>query len=137
MDDWLKESNDNVTKPTANDFETAVKTNVTPKCNSKKRNLSEKNEASHTKKRLYNDSFLQYGFTVITENCEHCPLCLICNKVSASESLKPGKLKRHLQTEHDSYRNRPVEFFHRLLQTWEKQRQSFESDFIDEGFKDS
>ena len=48
-------------------------------------------------------------------------------------SLKPGKLKQHHQTKHDSYRNRPVEFFHRLLQTWEKQRQSFESEFIDEG----
>ena len=51
----------------------------------------------------------------------------------ASESLKPGKLKRHLQTEHDSYPNRLEEFFHRLLQTWEKQRQSYESEFIDEG----
>ena len=133
MDSWLKKSNDNGTKPIADDVETAVKTNVTLKCNSKKRKFSEKNETSHTKKRSYNDSFLQCGFTFITENSEHRPLCLICNKVLASESLKPGKLKRHLQTEHDSYRNKPVEFFHRLLQTWEKQRQSFESEFIDEG----
>ena len=42
-------------------------------------------------------------------------------------------MQRHLQTERDSYRNRPLEFFHRLLRTWEKQRQSFESEFIDEG----
>ena len=26
-----------------------------------------------------------------------------------------------------------MEFFHRLLRTWEKQTQSFESDFMDEG----
>ena len=133
MDNWLKKSNDNGTIPSADDVETAVKTNVTLKCDSKKRKFSEKNEASHTKKRSYNDSFLQCGFTFITENSEHRPLCLICNKVLASESLKPGKLKRHLQTEHDSYRNRPVKFFHRLLRTWEKQRQSFESECIDEG----
>ena len=133
MDNWLKKSNDNGTIHTADDIETAVKTNVTLKCNSKKRKFSEKNEASHTKKRSYDDNFLQYGFSFITENSEHRPLCLICNKVLASESLKPGKLKRHLQTERDSYRNRAVEFFHRLLLTWEKQRQSFESEFIDEG----
>ena len=76
---------------------------------------------------------MQYGFTFITESNKHRPLRLICNKVLASESLKPGKLKRHFQTEHDSYCNRPVEFFRHLLRTWEKQRQSFESDFIDEG----
>ena len=133
MDSWLKKSNDNGTKPTADDIETAEKTNITLKCYSKKRKFSEKNEASHTKKRSYNDSFLQYGFTFITENSEHRPLRLICNKVLASESLKPGKLKRHLQTKHDSYRNRPVEFFHRLKWTWVKQRQSFESEFMDEG----
>ena len=51
----------------------------------------------------------------------------------ASESLKTGKLKRHLQTEHDSHRNRRVEFFHNFLWTREGQRQSFESEFINEG----
>ena len=93
MNSWLKTSNDNGTKPTADEVETVVKTNVTLKCISKQRKFSEKNEVNHTKKRLYNDSFLQYGFTFITENNEHHPLHLICNKVLASESLKPGKLK--------------------------------------------
>ena len=52
MDRWLKKLNDNGTKPTPDDVETAVKTNVTLKRNSKKWKFSEKNEASHTKKRL-------------------------------------------------------------------------------------
>ena len=51
----------------------------------------------------------------------------------ASESLKPAKLRRHLYTKHDSHRNRPVEFFHRLLPTSDRQRQSFESEFVNEG----
>ena len=76
---------------------------------------------------------MQYGFTFILENDEHRPLCFICNKVLASESLKPAKLKRHLHTKHDSHRNKPVEFFHRLLRTSERQRQSFESEFVNEG----
>ena len=80
---------------TADDVETAVKTNVVLKSKLKKRKFGEKNKANHTKKRLYtgNDSFLRYGFTFIMENSEHRPLCSICNKVLASESLKPGKLK--------------------------------------------
>ena len=92
-----------------------------------------KNEASHTKKRTYNESFLQYDLTFVSENNERCPRCLICNKVLASESLKPAKLKRHLHTKHDSHRNRPVEFFNCLLPTSERERQPFESEFVNEG----
>ena len=51
----------------------------------------------------------------------------------ASGSLIPGELKRHFQTEHDFHRNWPVEFFHRLLRTWERQRQLFKIEFINEG----
>ena len=54
-------------------------------------------------------------------------------KASASESLKPAKLKRHLHTKHDPHRNRPVEFFHRFLRTSKRQRQSFESECVNEG----
>ena len=92
-----------------------------------------KNEASHAKKRTYNESFLRYDLTIASENNERCPPCLICNKVFASESLKPAKLKRYLPTKHDSHRNRPVEFFNCLLRTSKRQRQSFESEFVNEG----
>ena len=68
-----------------------------------------------------------FSLSFILENNQHRLLCLICVEVLASESVKLEKLKLHLQIEHDSYRNRLVEFFHRLLQTWERQRQSFES----------
>ena len=80
-----------------------------------------KNEASHTKKRTYIASFLQYDLTFVSENNERYPPCLICNKVLASESLKPAKLKRHLHTKHNSRRNRPVEFFNCLLRTSERE----------------
>lgn len=133
MDSWLKKSKDNCNKPTADDVEVAVEADTTPTCTSKKFKCNEKNEASHTKKRTYSESFLQYGFTFISENNEHRPLCLICNKVLASESLKPAKLKRHLHTKHDSHRNKPVEFFQHLLRASKRQRQSFESEFVTEG----
>ena len=133
MDSWLKKFDDNGNKPITDDVEAAIEADATLTCTSKNFKFNEKNKASHTKKRTYNESFLQYGFTFISENDEHRPLCLICNKVLASESLKPAKLKRHLHTKHDSHRNKPVEFFHRLLRTAERQRQSFESEFVNEG----
>ena len=74
MDSWLKKSNDNGNKLTADDVEAAVKANATLTCSLNKRKLSEKNEASHAKKRTYSESFLQYGFTFISENNEPRPL---------------------------------------------------------------
>ena len=55
---------------------------------------------------------------------------MLCNEVLANESLKPTKLKRHLDTKHDSYSNKPVTFFQRILRTSEQKRRSFESEFL-------
>jgi len=53
----------------------------------------------------------------------------VCNEILENESLKPVKLKRHLNEKHDSYANKPVEIFQRILRTSEQQRRSFESEF--------
>ena len=118
MDRWLKKSNDNGNRPTADHVEAEVEADAKTACTPKKRKCIGERAASHMKKRKYNKSFLQYGFTFISENNEHRPLCLICNAVLASESLKPDKLERHHHTKLDSHRNKPVEFFHSLLRTF-------------------
>ena len=92
MDSWLKKLDDNSNKPTTDDVEAAVEADATLTCTSKNCKFNEKNKASHTKKRTYKESFLQYSFTFILENDKHRPLCLICNKVLASECLKAAKL---------------------------------------------
>ena len=91
MDSWLKKTNNNGNKPTAVDVEAEAYATLT--CRYKKRKFNEKNESSHTKKRTFNESFLQDDLNFISENNECHPPCLICNKVLASESLKPAKLK--------------------------------------------
>ena len=73
-------------------------------------------------------SFLHCGFTFLSENNKHHPLCLIYNKVLTTESLKPPKLKKHLHTKHDSHRNRLV-----TVNIGKNSRQSFESEFVNEG----
>ena len=102
MDSWIKNSNNNSSKPSAEVVKAAVEADATLTCSLKKLKFNERNEASHTKKRMYKKNFLQYGFTFIPENNELCPLCSICNQVLAGESLKPAKLKRHLHTKHNS-----------------------------------
>ena len=67
-------------------------------------------------------SLLQFGFTF--QNCKgnEQPLCLICNELLAPESMKPSKLKRHLESKHVSYVNKPKEYFERLYKSLNKEK---------------
>ncbi|XP_072400199.1 protein FAM200B-like [Diabrotica undecimpunctata] len=51
------------------------------------------------KSRKYSQDYLNFGFT-FTEVNEERPLCIICSKILAADSMKPNKLKRHLETLH-------------------------------------
>ncbi|GLV33404.1 hypothetical protein CBL_20149 [Carabus blaptoides fortunei] len=49
------------------------------------------------KKRMYDESYVQYGFTYsIGNHDEQLPLCLLCNETLAAESMKPTKLEKYL-----------------------------------------
>lgn len=67
--------------------------------------------------RPYKDYFLKYGFV----NCaapghDASPMCVICTEKLANESLKPTKLKRHLETLHPDLADKPLDFFQRKAQ---------------------
>ena len=119
MDKWLLKVNKNTCDN---------KSNV-PCVSSTSKEMEQKPSVSGTKstrKHKYNEAFLQYGFTFISQNGEGRLLCLICNKILASESLKPAKLKRHLEIKHCSYVSKLVLYFERLLQASQEQKKSFE-----------
>ena len=84
----LKKSNNNSNKSIANDLEAAVEADTTLTCTSKSTSSIRKTKLVIPKGEFYSESFLQYGFTFILENNKHRLLCLICNKVLASDSLK-------------------------------------------------
>ncbi|XP_077301694.1 protein FAM200B-like [Arctopsyche grandis] len=52
------------------------------------------------------------------------PMCLLCSKVLASHSMRPVKLKRHLETLHSEYVEKPIEFFQRKLDEINIQKQT-------------
>ena len=63
------------------------------------------------KKLRYNDSYVQFGFTVVNSGGEEKPQCVLCCIVLASFALKPSKLERHLVTHHLDFQNKNADFF--------------------------
>lgn len=68
-------------------------------------------ECRKTKFRKYDQSYIQFGFTELADK----PQCVVCNEVLSAESMKPSKMKRHLETKHFALKDKPVEFFQRKL----------------------
>lgn len=69
--------------------------------------------ARSKKIRKYNEEFIKYGFTFCVVDDEERPICVICNEKLANESMKPAKLKRHLETKHKELQNKHADFFQR------------------------
>ena len=74
------------------------------------------------KKRRYNDSYIEYGFTCIINNGEERPQCVICNKVLSNDFLKPTKLKQHLHNVHQQHKDKSRGFFERHATVLKKMR---------------
>ena len=54
-----------------------------------------------TKKRKYNEEYISYGFTVtLDRDGTEKPQYFLCGKVLANSSMKPVKLKEHLNANH-------------------------------------
>ena len=65
------------------------------------------------KKRSYKEAFLNFGFTSVIENSIEKPQCVICSKVLTQESMKPSKLKQHLESRHSELVGKSVDYFRR------------------------
>jgi hypothetical protein len=60
--------------------------------------------------RIYSELYLEFGF--IDDGSEVSqPLCVICLEKLSNESMKPSKMKRHLETKHPKESNESIEFF--------------------------
>ena len=72
-------------------------------------------EGRTSKKRKYASSYLSFGFTSVINDKVDKSMCLLCSKAFAADSMRPGKLKRHLETTYSEYVGKPKEFFQRKL----------------------
>ena len=62
------------------------------------------------KKRSYSDAFLKFGFVSIVSDGIEKPQCVLCMTVLLPESMKPLKLKRHLETKHNDCKDKDIIF---------------------------
>ena len=64
-----------------------------------------------TKKRQYQEDYIQYGFTSIVKNIHEIPQCVICYKVLSTEAVKPSLLKRYLNGCHPDLVDKNIAYF--------------------------
>jgi len=84
---------------------------------------SRKRKKSEFIGRRYDENYLKFGFCAFNMG-EHNnlvqPQCVVCGELLANESLKPSKLKRHLDTKHPNLKEKPIEYFESLKPNFHK-----------------
>ena len=86
-----------------------------------KRKISTEDDKPRKKSRKCSDNYLDFGFTFVLQNGEEKPQCVICNKILASESMLPNKLKRHLTSSHPQLKSKPRSLSARKLNDMKRQ----------------
>lgn len=77
------------------------------------------------KTRKYDEAYIAFGFTSTTVGNEERPQCVVCLKILACDSLKPNKLRRHLETTHPEHKDKPVDYFRKKLINCRAQQSHF------------
>ncbi len=77
---------------------------------------------SVTKKRMYSEEYINYGFTPIFADGIEKPQSRLCFKVLGNDSVRPSKLKDHLQAIHPHYAEKGPDFFRRHKSSLGKQK---------------
>ncbi len=76
------------------------------------------------KTQKYDISYLQFGFTVAGTDAEPLPQCVICADLLANDSMKPCKLKHHLETKHPTLKDKSLDLFKLKLSGLEQQKRN-------------
>ncbi len=75
-----------------------------------------------TKKRKYSEEYINYEFASLLVDDIEKPQCVLCFKVLGKDSMRPSKLKHHLQTTHPHYAEKGPNFFRRHKSSLGKQK---------------
>ena len=62
-------------------------------------------------KRTFCEEYIQYGFTSFFDKGVVKGQCVLCQKVLGNDSLRPSKLKYHLDETHPEHSAKDVNFF--------------------------
>ncbi|KFD68217.1 hypothetical protein M514_19699 [Trichuris suis] len=81
--------------------------------------LSLMSSLAKKKCRRYSVEYLAYGF-VPSPRDQLLPMCLLCTCSFSNESMKPCKMKKHLLNAHPEYKDKPLEYFLSLKDSFHK-----------------
>lgn len=74
--------------------------------------------------RKYDENYLSFCFCAHEEEGVVVPQCVVCGELLANESLKPSKLKRHLETKHFNLKGKSLNYFQCLKIDLHKNKQA-------------
>ena len=82
------------------------------------------------KKQKYDKSYIQFGFAPVLIHSEEKPQCVLCNKVLSNDSMRPEKLKQHLENVHPQHINKDKTYFERQRRALKSMRLDASSGFF-------
>ena len=72
------------------------------------------------KKKMYNIMLNIWNMALFHYQHSTLPMCLLCNKTSSNESMKPSKLKKHLTKVHSDKKAKDLSYFKTVKQKYLK-----------------
>ena len=76
-------------------------------------------------KRKYKEDYVKYSFVASGSDDHQLPLCIICDLTLSNEALVPSKLSRHLETNHESLKDKSKAYFENLALQKHKEAKRF------------
>ena len=73
-------------------------------------------------KRNYDLKYIKHGFTLVKDNAEILPQCVVCLKMLCNVAMKPRLLKHHLERNYPKKMNADESYFQRLADNIKRQR---------------
>jgi len=108
------------------DFVNDIASNISPEKLSDDEKIEQRPNSSSNKKlqfiRKYDESFIKYGFSFITQNGIEKPMCVVCGETLANSSMAPAKMQRHLETQHKDHKSKEEGFFRAKLNNMNSQK---------------
>lgn len=77
--------------------------------------------------RIYDPSYLAFGFICAGTKEMPLPMCVVCQKTFVNASIKPALCERHMKTVHPELVNKPIDYFVRLKSEVKSQSQSMKN----------
>ena len=79
---------------------------------------------------MINHIAIQFGFASVIIHSEEKPQCVLCNKVLSNDSMRPAKLKQHLENVHPQHINKDKTYFERQKRALKSMKLDASSDFF-------